>query len=149
MASVSVSHLVLFIASMIVASAVGVTFIGQADNLATALGAKGDDVSGEIRTDVEVISDPSSPVYNTSGNENVTLLVKNTGSKDLPASGGFVDVIVDGEFASEVAVTVVDGPEWEETNVARLEVSAPNLPAGDHRVKIVVGSDEEVFEFRT
>lgn len=149
MASVSVSHLVLFIASMIVASAVGVTFVGQADNLAAALGAKGDDVSGDIRTDVEVISDPSAPIYNTSGNENVTLLVKNTGSRDLPARGDFVDVLVDGEFITDVTVTVVDGPEWEETNVARLDISVPDLPSGDHRVKVIVGSDEEVFEFRT
>jgi flagellar protein FlaG len=149
MASVSVSHLVLFIASMVVASAVGVTFIGQADSLSAALGAKGDDVSSDIRTDVEVISDPSAPVYNTSGNENVSILVKNTGSKDLIAEGDFVDVIVDGEFRTAVTVTVLDGPEWEETNVARVDVSTPGLSGGDHRVKVVVGSDEEVFEFRT
>lgn len=149
MASVSVSHLVLFIASMMVASAVGVTFAQQADHLASALGQKGEDVSQDIRTDIEIISDPASGVYNTSGNENVTLLVKNAGSRELPANGELIDVIVDGEYRTSVTVTVVDGDRWDESNVAKLEISTPDLPSGDHRVKVVVGGDGEVFEFRT
>lgn len=149
MSGVSVTHLVLFIASMVVASSVAVAFTGQVDDLTASLDQRGEDLSGEVRTDVEVISDPGSQVYNRSGNENVTLLVKNTGARTLPDDGTAVDVVVDGTYVTNVSVTVVDDTVWGETSVARVAVDGPALDAGDHRVKLVVNGDEEVFRFKT
>ncbi|MFB6146726.1 MAG: flagellar protein G [Halobacteriaceae archaeon] len=149
MASVSSSHLIIFIASLLVAASVAGTVTDSVSELGSALEARSLDESAEIRTDVEVISDPASPVYNRSGDENVTLLVKNTGVRELPADGDKVDLILDGEYRTGVNVTVVDGADWSEGNVARVTVEAPGLDAGDHRVKLILNGDEEVFEFRT
>jgi len=149
MSGVSVTHLVLFIASMVVASSVAVAFTGQVDDLTASLDQRGDDLGEEVRTDVEVISDPGSQVYNRSGNENVTLLVKNTGSRTLPSDDAAVDAVVDGTYVTNLSVTVLDDTAWTESGVARVEVDGPELDAGDHRVKLVVGGDEEVFRFKT
>lgn len=149
MASVSISHMVIFIASIVVASSVAVTVTQEATRVTSALDDSGQDVSRQLRTDVQVISDPGSTVYNASGAENVTLLVKNTGSASLPDDADRVDVIVDGEYRSDVSLTVLGGSVWEPGAVVRLNVSTPDLGPGDHRVKIVVPGGETTFEFRT
>jgi len=50
-------------------------------------------------------------VYNSSGAENITLLVKNTGRKTLTADSTALDVLVDGSYVSsdEFTVAVTDG----------------------------------------
>lgn len=147
MASVSTSHLILFIASMIIAAGVAGTFTTTVSDISAAIEDQSLDVSRDVRTDVEIISDAGSQVYNsTTGN--VTLHVKNTGSRDLTADSEFVEVLVDGEYRTAVTVTVLDGSTWSEHNVAKVEVSVGSLDAGDHRVKLIVNDDEEVFRFR-
>ena len=149
MASVSTSHLILFIASLVVAASVAGTFTNEIQRLSGALGDRGLDVSQQIRTDVEVISDADAGnVYNSSGEENITVLVKNTGSQNLEGDPDELDVIVDGRYLTDVSVTVIGGERWDVGSVARVEINA-SLTSGDHRVKLIVNEDEEVFEFRT
>lgn len=150
MASVSTSHLILFIASMLIAASVAGTFTQGVQRLSSAVGDKSLDVAQDVRTDVEIISDSGSgAVYNSSGDENVTVLVKNTGSQDLPADGDHIDVLVNGRYQTDVTVTVVDGSAWRVGNVVELEVNQ-SLPADqDHRMTVIVNNDQEVFKFRT
>jgi flagellar protein FlaG len=149
MASVSTSHLILFIASLIIAASVAGTFMSGVERLSGALGDRSIDVSSDIETDVEIISDPGSgAVYNAS-NGNVTVLVKNTGSTDLQATKDQIEVLLDGKYQSNVSMKVVDGPAWSVGNVARVNISTGGISNGDHRVKLTVNGDEEVLEFRT
>jgi flagellar protein FlaG len=148
MASASASHLILFIASLMVAASVAGTFTSSVNQISSAIDDQSYDISGDIKTDVEVISDPAGPIYDRNGNQNVTLLVKNTGSNDLPATARNVDVILDGQYATDVHLTVLDEAQWSPGAVARLNVSGQALNAGDHRVKVVVNEDEEIFRFK-
>ncbi|GGN99126.1 MULTISPECIES: flagellar protein G [Haloarcula] len=151
MASVSVSHLIIFIASMMIAASVAGVFTDSIGQLSNAVSEQGLDVSRDVRTDVEVISDSgSSAVYNSDGNENVTLHVKNTGSEPLGADPGQMDLFLDGQFVSNFGVTLLDGTDgvWRPGTVVRVEIATSGLSAGDHRVKIIVNGDEEVFRFR-
>lgn len=157
MASVSASHLIIFIASIVIAAGVAGTLTNEVGRLSGAIDDIGVDLSQDIRTDIEIISDSGSEsggtntVYDPSpgdGDGNVTLHVKNTGSRTLPASAESVDVFRDGQFVTDVSVTVVDGSEWRVGNVVRLDIDTGDLSGGDHRIKVIVGSDEEVFEFR-
>jgi len=147
MASVSASHLILFIASLVIAAGVAGTFTQGVSRLSQGIEDQSLEVSEEVRTDIEVISDAGSPVYNNSTNT-VTLLVKNTGTSDLNNDSRFIEVLLDGRYRPNVTTTVVDGETWRPTNVIRLEVTA-ELSSGDHRVKLIVNGDEEVFRFRT
>ncbi|MFC6975170.1 flagellar protein G [Halomicroarcula sp. GCM10025709] len=156
MASVSVSHLIIFIASMMIAASVAGVFTDTVGQLSSAVSEQGLDVSSDVRTDIEIISDSgSSAIYDSSGNGNITLHVKNTGSEGLAADPGELDVFVDGEFATAYSVRLMPdgGLSWDPGDVVRLEISTGALanwqPGGDHRVKVIVNGDEEVFEFRT
>lgn len=155
MASVSVSHMILFIASMLIAASVAGVFTSSVDRLSGAIDEQGVQVSDDIRTDIEIISDNGTGacVYNCDGNDNLTLHVKNTGTTALPAESDQLDIFVNGGFvaASDVTVTVVsDANRWRPGEVVRLEISVDRSSLNtDNRAKIVVNGDEEVFEFRT
>lgn len=150
MASVSSSTLIIFIASILVAASVAGTMTSGVQRLSSALGDRSADVSQEIRSDVEIISDPGSPASIYDGNNStLTLLLKNTGSQTLPADPGVVDVIVDGEYATSLSVEVVDGTDWTVGNVARMNATDVSLSDGDHRVVVIVHGDREVLRFRT
>jgi flagellar protein FlaG len=149
-ASVSSSHLILFIASLLIAASVAGTFTQGVQRLSSALGDRSVDVSSDVRTDVEIISDAGSDaVYNASGDENVTVLVKNTGSRDLEASNDQIEVLLDGRYQATASANVVDGSAWLVGNVAEIVIDPPEpLDDGDHRVKVIVDGDEEVLQFR-
>ncbi|USZ68125.1 flagellar protein G [Halorussus salilacus] len=147
MASVSSAHLILFIASLLIAASVAGTFTQGVQRLSSALGDRSLDVSQDVRTDVEIISDPGSgAVYE---DDTIRVLVKNTGSRDLPAESDQIEVLVNGEYQTDVTVSVVDGSTWQVGNVVELEIESDLDSDTDHRVKVVVNGDEEVLEFRT
>ena len=154
MASVSASHLIIFIASIVIAAGVAGTLTSEVGRLSGAIDDIGIDLSQDIRTDIEIISDEGSEYTNGTNTAyapsagNVTVHVKNTGSRILPSSSENVDVFLDGEYVSAVTVTVLDSSEWRVGDVVQLEIDTGVIGSGDHRLKVVVGSDEEVFEFR-
>lgn len=145
MASVSASKLVLFVASLVVAATVASTLTASVMDLDEALEGSGLAAADRIETDVEIVSDPgSNAVYNESTG-NVTLLVKNTGEKDLYAEASQVDVLIDGEFAT------VDGfatPEadadaaWDTGEIVRITVSR-SLDPGEHEITVHVDGAED------
>lgn len=157
MASVSVSHLILFIASMLIAASVAGVFTSSIDRLSGAIDDQGLEVSDEVRTDIEVISDNGTGacVYNCDGNGNLTLFIKNTGTSTLPAESDQMDIFVNGQFQSRSDVTVEvvsdsSAVRWRPGEVVRVNVSvAESALSTDNRAKVIVNGDEEVFEFRT
>jgi flagellar protein FlaG len=151
MASVSVSHLILFIASMLIAASVAGVFTSSVDELAGAIDDRGVQVSDNVRTDIEIISDGGSDtVYNSNGNDNVTLLVKNIGTNDLVVSDTAIDVLINGRFqgSSDVDIELLgEGETWSPDEVVRINATQ-SLSDGDHRAKVIVNDAEAVFEFR-
>jgi len=152
MASVSVSHLILFIASMVIAASVAGVFTTNVDQLAEAIDDQGVQVSDNVRTSVSIISDSGSEnIYNeTEGN--LTLYIKNIGTQNLDADKRQIDVLVDGQFVTDedIGLRVLDTTDqftWGTNEVIELEISR-TLDAGDHRAKVIVNGDEEVIEFR-
>jgi flagellar protein FlaG len=153
MASVSVSHMILFIASMLIAASVAGVFTSSVDQLSSAVDEQGLAVSDDVRTDIEIISDNGTGacVYDCDGNGELKLLVKNTGTDDLPAEPDRMEVLLDGRFIPRSNLTVettTGATRWRRGEVVRVLVDEPGLGSGDHRAKVVVNGDEEVFEFR-
>lgn len=151
MASVSASHLILFIASMMIAASVAGVFTNSIGQLSGAISEQGVDVSSEVRTDVEIISDSGSNAIYDSGSDTITLYVKNTGSEDLAADAGQMDIFVNGQFATSVTVSLAEGSgSWSPGTVVEVVITPPqgSTLSGDVRVQLTVNGDEEVFEFR-
>ena len=159
MASVPISHLILFIASLVIAAGVVGTITTGVDRVSAAVDDAGLDATEQLRTDVTIISDASAGVYNASEG-NVTLLIKNTGTYRLAPDGSGLDVVFDGAYVPPSATTgelvsADDGAAWSRGDVLRLTVNATALDGtsgglenGDHRVYVTVNGDEELFQFR-
>ncbi|SDF68518.1 flagellar protein FlaG [Halorubrum xinjiangense] len=159
MASVPVSHLILFIASLVIAAGVVGTITTGVDRVSAAVDDAGLDATEQLRTDVTIISDSSAGVYNAS-EENVTLLIKNTGTYRLAPDGSDLDVVLDGEYVRPGAtsgelVSADGGNAWGRGDVLRLTIDVDaiegrngGLADGDHRVFLSVNGDEELFQFR-
>lgn len=150
MASVSISHLILFIASLLIAAGVvGVAFTGV-DHFNEAMEDRSITAAENLRTDVTIISDAGSDGIYDDGN--VTLLIKNTGDIDLHADERAVDILVDGQFvgANDLELTVLDSgePVWRQSEVLQAEIQTGGLDPGDHRITVIVNGDEEEFAFR-
>lgn len=146
MASVSASHLILFIASLVVAAGVAGTTINGGQRVAQALEAAGEDQSDELNAEIKIITDSGGPVYDRDGQGNITLHVANSGLRPLEPSSDMVDVLVNGSYIGDIAVTPLDGSTWGEDEVVRIEISA-DLGSGDHRVKIIAESSTDIFIF--
>ena len=161
MASVPVSHLILFIASLVIAAGVVGTITTGVDRVSAAVEDAGIDATEQLRTDVTIISDASAGVYNDSSG-NVTLLIKNTGTQRLNPDGSGIGVVFDGAYVPPSAtdgelVSAGDGAAWDRGDVLRLTIDVSQLdgtgdtldPGTDHRVYLTVNGDEELFQFRT
>ncbi|TKX75423.1 flagellar protein G [Halorubrum sp. GN11_10-6_MGM] len=158
MASVPVSHLILFIASLVIAAGVVGTITTGVDRVSAAVDDAGLDATEQLRTDVTIISDPSAGVYNATS-ENVTLLIKNTGTYRLAPDGSDLDVVFDGAYVRPSALSgelvSADGANaWSRGDVLRLTIDANEIEGsggladGDHRLFLSVNGDEELFQFR-
>lgn len=156
MSGVSVSHLILFIASLVVAAAVAGTLVTEVDQVSTSVSESSDGVSEEIATDLEIISDTGSDaIYDEDAGDHgtVTVLVKNTGSVDLAADSGHVDVLLDGRYVQAENVTIerADDPEataWETGTVVEIEIELDESIEGDTRTSVIANGNEETLEFR-
>ena len=79
MSGVSASHLVIFIASIVVAAGVAGTLVTQVDRVSTSIVSQNEDVEERIDTDIRIISDTGSDaIYDNDNNGTLTLYVKNT-----------------------------------------------------------------------
>ncbi|UWG52251.1 Archaellum protein G, flagellin of FlaG/FlaF family [Halalkaliarchaeum sp. AArc-CO] len=150
MASVSISHMVIFIASLVIAAGVVGTMVTGVDRVNTALEDNSLDASEQLRTDITVISDSGSEVYDPN-DETLTLLVKNTGTQPLPSDGTNLDVLVNGQYVlpDDLETEVVNGPNdaWSRSEVLRLDIQT-GLEEGDHRVHLTINGEKETFQFR-
>lgn len=151
MAGASVSHMVIFIASMGIAVGVAGALVATVDNVSDSVTDRGEGLSETVETSIAVISDPGSGAVYDDTEDEVTLLVKNTGSTTLEASEGQVDLLVNGEFVGEISVEVVSNgiDDWSSGEVAEVVGEDVELDQGDHRAVVVVNENREVFEFRT
>ncbi|OVE84997.1 flagellin [Natronolimnobius baerhuensis] len=156
MASVPASHIILFVASMIVAAGIAGTVILEVDNLSDAVETRGSNVAEEIETDIEITSDQgyAESIYDPDAGE-VTLLVKNIGSSSLDASDSQLDILLDGRYVTSDATTVervdVEGSSWRSGGVVEVTIDLEQTNGytveGDTRVTVIVTGNEDTIAF--
>lgn len=150
MASVSSAHLVLFIAAVIVAAALGGTITDSAGRIGGAIHDRAVDNSQEVAGELRVVSDPESPsaVYDNTS-ETLTLYVKNTGGITLRDAPEDVAVLVNGTYQDDVQTTVLEGDAWRPGSLLRVQVNV-SLPSNSE-TRVVVQSEgaRDLFVFTT
>jgi len=147
MASSSASQLVLFIASLLVAATVASTLTASVVDVDQSLQGTGLAAADKIDTNIDIVSDPGSgAVYNESTGT-VTLLVENVGQKDLYAQASQLDVLIDGEYATNTSVSTPQqsaSAAWDRGEIIRLRVNR-TLSPGEHDITVHVTGDEETL----
>ena len=143
MPSTSASHTVIFIAALTASVVLTGGLVTNAQFVGGAVDERGSSAAAQIETDVEFISDPESPesVYNDT-TETVTLLVKNTGGRDIRADSDALTVLIDGEYAHDANVTVVGDPNSTAArpgDVLRITVDR-TFETADHRLTVRAGA---------
>ena len=152
MSGVSASHLVIFIASIVVAAGVAGTLVTQVDRVSTSIVSQNEDVEERIDTDIRIISDTGSPdsIYDNDNNGTLTLYVKNTGGTELNVQEDDVDVLIEGSFNSPDTVSRVDDTtdRWPPGTVIEVTVSGPDIDTGDDvRITVSVRENEDTIRF--
>lgn len=150
MSGVSASHLVIFIASIVVAAGVAGTLVTQVDRVSTSIVSQNEDVEERIDTDIRIISDTGQPDSIYDGTE-LTLYVKNTGGTELTPEVGSIDLLVDGSFITGKTVTRVNADDqnrWPPGTVIEVTVDSPDpTPSGPTRVTVSVRENEDTIRF--
>ena len=142
--------MILFIASMLIAASVAGVFTTSVDDIADAIEDQGPAVSDQVRTSIDIISDSGSDAIYNETEEEITILVKNTGSSNIVPDTTDIDVLVNGQFvgADDLEFELLgEGQTWSSSEVIRITVSQ-SLEPGDHRILINVNGGEDTIEFR-
>ncbi|MFC6719367.1 flagellin [Natrialbaceae archaeon GCM10025810] len=147
MSGTSATHLILFIGSLVVASAVTGTVVLEVGQLSDAVDARGDGVNEEIETEIAIISDEAHNESIVDDDGNVTILVKNVGSRGLDVHPTTVDVLIDGGYVSNDRTSVerVDaaGDSWRPGGVVAVTVEPETEPSGDTEIAAVVNGNRD------
>ena len=150
MASVSASHLIIFVASLVIAAGVVGTLTTGVERVSSSIDDGSLDVSQQIKTDISIISDPGATY--TEGDD-LTVHVRNTGSQSVPIEESAVDIVFNGQFLGPDDFTIEDANDADETvwrpgEVIKIETTGPTIDTDDNRFFITVNGDQELFEFR-
>ena len=151
MASVSATHLILFIASLVVAVGVTGVVVGEVGSLSGAIEDRGTGVAEEIETDVVIVSDEARADAIYDGTD-VTLLVKNTGDRDLRSEADQIDLVIDGRYVPSDDLTVerVDTDvtdTWQPGGVVAVTAADQDL-SGDTTFTVrISGNDDRIHVY--
>ena len=130
--SLTGTHVIFFVAAVIVAGMVSGVFIAVTMNVTTSLSNRGDRIKEQLNTDFAVINDPN--IIPMTGAYYIFYL-KNIGGVRLTTSNQTFQVFIDGELIG------TDNYYFENTSipidsVTSLYVNA-TLTTGDHTLRIV------------
>jgi len=154
MASVSASHLIIFVASLVIAAGVVGTLTTGVERVSSSIDDGSLDVSQQIRMDMSVISDSGADYPNSNGD--LLIHVRNTGSQSVPIDESEFDLVLNGNFLGNNDFTVNDvndeGDVWRPGGVVEIEITnTENINDdendNDNRLFLTVNGDEELFEF--
>jgi archaeal flagellar protein FlaG len=130
--SLTGTHVIFFIAAVIVAGMVSGVFIAVTMNVTTSLSDRGDRVKEQLDTDFAIINDPNTiPI---SGAYNIFYL-KNIGGAKLTTTNQTFQVFIDGEL---IAITnyYFGNTSIPAEAVTHLYVNTTLTP-GDHTLRVV------------
>lgn len=156
MSGVSVSTLVLFIASVLVAAGVAGTLVTTVGDISASAETRGEAVTESINADVALLNDGGGSEFyvenDSAGTSTVTFYVRNTGSTTLAKEPGAIDVLVDGRYVTNLTVETKNGNAtrraWVEGEVVEVVAHLDRrLDGSDNRLTVSVAGTERTVAF--
>ncbi|HEC94804.1 MAG TPA: flagellar protein G [Thermoplasmatales archaeon] len=142
--SLTGTHVIFFIAAVIVAGAVSGILTAVTLNISNSLSEKCDRVQEQLDIDFKIINDPDN-IPNVSGFYRFYL--KNIGGKKLVTDNDTFTVFIDGEIVVKAHYSFAD-TSIQPSEVTILYVANSEISSGDHTLRVVgpQAIDDE-FEF--
>ena len=140
----SITQMIFFIASIIVAVTIAGTIIGITGLMADEMRVKSDNAVSVMGSSITIVNDPRHVPYE---NGTITIYIKNTG--ELPQSYRDLIIFIDGQYIEfEADLVGPGGNTWVTGRV--IEISATLvLGAGDHTAKAILGNGvSDTLDFR-
>lgn len=156
MGSVSVTHLIMFIGSLVVAAAVAGTIVAEVGQVSDTIEVRGSGTVDEIETEIVIISDEAvseAIVEDGVGEQTVTILIKNVGDNDLSATPATIDVLVEGSFITNDDMEVErveneDRTDWPPGSVVEVTITLEDESISDDTtVTAIVNGNEDRIRF--
>jgi flagellar protein FlaG len=130
--SLTGTHVIFFIASVIVAGMVSGVFIAVTMNVTTSLSDRGNRITEKLNTDFTIINDPN--IIPMSG-VNYIFYLKNIGGAPLTTTNQTFQVFIDGEYLA-ISQYFFGNTSIPVEGVTNLYVNS-TLTAGDHILRVV------------
>jgi len=142
--SLTGTHVIFFIAAVIVAGAVSGILTAVTFNITTSLTEKCDRIQEELDTDFKIINDPDN-IPNISGYYRFYL--KNIGGKKLATTTDTFTIFIDGEIIEKTYYSFEDN-SIQPSEITTLYIANSKISSGDHTLRVVgpQAIDDE-FEF--
>lgn len=135
----SITHLLFFIAAIMIAVGVIGVVTTNVQSITASYGMGSKSLADQLKTDITIINDPAAIPFS---NNNYSFFVKNTGKSILDPST--VNMFVDGNYTFNLTYTVMEGGNsWSPSYVLMLNYSTsknPALSSGDHTLRVVAGN---------
>lgn len=130
--SISSTHLVFFLASMVVAATLAGVFIASTESISSGIRSREDALSERLKSDISIINDPS----NVPNGEHLVIYVKNTGSSRMNPEN--MEVLINGTLQSDTDIEIVEGNNeyWSPNEVVEIKIDV-DVPEGDHWAKVI------------
>jgi len=143
--SLTGTHVIYFIASVIIAGVVSGVLIAATSDISSSLSLLGDDIQDELDYEFAIINDPNN-IPNVSGN--FRFYLKNIGRKELPTTTSIFNLFIDGDL---IATT---NYSFEDTSIQVGEVTTiyiinSEISSGNHILRVVGPLDiDKEFAFK-
>lgn len=140
--SLTGTHVIFFIAAVIIAGTVSGVFIAVINGVTTSFAERGDRVQEQLDTEFKIINDPDN--IPTAGSDYLFYL-KNIGAKKITTTNETFNIFIDGELIITANYNFSDSSIQAE-EVTTIYVANSEISSGDHILR-VVGSQAIDDEF--
>lgn len=139
--SLTATHVIFFIASVIIAGAVSGVIITVITDVSNSLSDRGERVQEQLDTEFKIINDPDN--IPTSGSDYLFYL-KNIGGNKLVTSNETFNLFVDGDLVAIANYNFSDN-SMQPDEVTTIYVDNSEISSGDHTFRVVgpQGIDDE------
>lgn len=140
--SVTATHLIIFIASVAIATGIASVASSNTDVISFGIKEKSKQASEEMRTEIKI-------VHVNPTDANTSIYVLNTGSTVLDPNA--TAVFIDGNWVPDPYIyilsrsTNIDNDYWDPKEI--IEINATSVSIGKHMAKVVAGSAKDEYPF--
>jgi len=131
--SLTGTHVIFFIASVIIAGAVSGVFVAITNDVSSSLSSRGERVQEQLDIEFKIINDPDN--IPTSGSDYLFYL-KNIGGVEIPTTNNTFHLFVDGEYV-DIANYNFSDTSIQPDEVTTIYVDDSEISTGDQTLRVV------------